>query len=406
MRPFWLDLEPWQLGLGLTFWTLVLGGLVWLVLSRRRASDERLRWLVLGRLQLAVERGLPLPATVRALGEDLARRAERAPPSWWWLLLLILPGGLLLLLALLLLGWLSRRRLRRESELAQDVAARLQEGGLEAGLVSAPGAFPAPWPELLRRAGELGTLPAALEQLRGLLRQGAGARQRVRAGLLYPGGVFLVLLLPVSFAQLVIRPKLEEILAFTSPSPPGGFLGACLATEQAVLLLVPLLLFALWLLAGLATPGARGVLAVVAAGLPGARGLQRAAVRACAARLLAAALRAGLPLPEALRLLALSPGLDPALARAAAARSEEGAPLLQACQAAGLLVGATGLAPGPGPELAEALADLHQSALTARIEALAALAFPLALLALGALVALEYWIPFAYIETLERSFLW
>ena len=405
MRPFWLDLEPWQLGLALTFWILVLGGLVWLVVSRRRASDERLRWLVLGRLQLAVERGLPLPATVRALGEDLARRAERSPLSWWWLLLLILPGGLLLLLGLLLLHWLSRRRLRRESELALDVAARLQEGGLEAGLVAAPGAFPAPWPELLRRAGELGTLPAALEQLRGLLLQGAGARQRVRAGLLYPGGVLLIVLLPVTFAQVVIRPKLEQVMAATRFAP-GEFLGALLSAEQAVLLLVPLLLVALWLLAGLAAPGAQGALAVLAAGLPGARGLQRAAVRACAARLLAAALRAGLPLPEALRLLTLSPGLDPARARAAAARAEEGAPLLQACQAAGLLEGATGLPPGPGPELAEALADLHQSALAARIETLAALAFPLALLALGALVALEYWIPFAYLEVLERSYMW
>ena len=392
MRPFWLDLEPWQLALAVVVWTVLAGGLVWFLLHRRQASHDRVRRWLLGRLRLAVERGLPLPETVRGLGEDLARQAERPRPA----------GCVGALLRVPLVWPLARRRLRRESEVCLDVAARLQEGGLEAGLSAAPGAFPPPWSDLLRRAEELGTLPAALGELCALEGLAVGARQRVRARLLYPILLMALLLFPLVFLQVVLRPKLDAILA-TISSGAAGFLSFLVAIEGALLFLAPLGLFGLWLLAGLAAPGARGLAAHLARGLPGARGLQVAAARASAARLLLAGLRSGLPLEPALELLTHAPGLAPQVVATSRARAREGAGLPAVL---GPLFGPGATAQlGASPSGATALAALaarEEALLAARLELIEAVAFPLALLITGALVAVEYWVPLAYVQAYQE----
>lgn len=393
MRPFWLDMEPWQLALALAVWTIVVGGAVWLLLHRRRASHERVRRLLLGRLRLAVQRGLPLDETVRGLGEDLARQAERPRP----------PGCVTLFLRVPLVWTLARRRLRRESEVCLDVAARLQEGGLEVGLSAAPGAFPAPWSDLLRQAEQQGSLPAALDELYVLERQSVGARQRVRTRLLYPILLMALLLWPLLFLLVVVRPKLEEILHAVRRDA-GELLTFLLGVEGGVLFLAPLALFALWLLAGLAAPGAQGLPALLARVLPGARGLQLAASRAAAARLILAGLRAGLPLEQALQLLAHAPGVDPAAVATARERAREGSglaaaltPLFGADRSAVAVEGV------PGATALARLAAREESDLGARLDLLEAVAFPLGLALTGALVAVEYWVPLTYVHAINSA---
>ncbi len=394
--PFWwLDLPTLALVgacLGLLLLFVAVGGLLKRARSR---ADEELRALLLDQLAFACRRGLPLEQALLALAEDLERRAGTGPRSVSTWRRLFGPSTVL---------WLPTIRLRRARALAFDVAAGLQEGSLGRGLGRAPGAFPDPWPQVLERARESGTLLAAVEALREHDACGARARSLIRGALVYPAATLLMLQVPLWVYTSVTRQRLMDMLSHAEAPLPGSLV-ALLVAQPLLLVAVPVLLFVAWAAGGLlaARPGEDGA----QRWFPGVRVAWRDLQRARFARLLGACVRAGLPAHEALELLApAGPVSEPAL-RAAAAQAREGRPLLEALAASGALGerALPQLAGGEASALAAAAARAtaeHER----RVRALAAWTFPLALLAIGALVACHYWAPFLSVMHLTGGIPW
>lgn len=397
MRPFWLELEPgsWLaafVGLG-----VLLGSLVGVVRHRRRRAAEALRRRVLEQLLLAARRGLPLARALDVLGDELAARAERLP-GWGGIASRSWPFGAF-----------ERHGLLAQARAAHDLATDVAEGGLTC-LSRAPGrAFPAPLPDLLATAERQGALLPTLEEVARLDDDALRLRGQVRGRLLYPAWVLGVMLLVVTFLELVIWDKFVEITAAMGPAldPVADTVVAVerLALARRVLLVAaPLLLALAWLSASALLTGRGRLLRRV---VPGLAGAARALARARALRLLLAHLRAGAPLPEAVGALDRQGLLPAGGAAAARARAVEGHGIRGALAASGLC-GADLLArlPDGGPHGVEALAavaDRADEAARARIDLLAGAVVPLGLALVGALAAVSYVAPHLAIHAYVRS---
>ncbi len=401
MTPFWLEL-------GLAVWITALVGLAGLVTSvvllfvqRRRRAAEALRRAVLDQLLLAVRRGLPLPRALSVLGEELDRRATPNP-------------GRYVLLDLLL--WVPRRfergAARWQARVVHDLAADLDEGDLRCLSRAPGGVFPDALPAVLSRAQRRGTLLPTLEELVRLDDDALRLRGEVRGQLLYPTWVLLVAVLVVGFIDGAITGKFDAILASYRVGDAGYTPAmATLTTVRRTLLLVtPLLLGAAWLGAGALVTGRGALLRHL---LPGVRGVARSLERARALRLLLAHLRAGAPLPEALRALGEEGALSPRALDRALAHTAEGGGVVHALAASGV-AGRADLerlpsTPGSPHELEAlaALADAARRAASSRVDRIARATLPLALLLLGAITGTTYVMPHLFYHSIvERIAPW
>ncbi|MCO5171118.1 MAG: type II secretion system F family protein [Planctomycetes bacterium] len=397
VTPFWLELEPGAWLAAFVGLAVLLGSLVGVVRQRRRRAAEALRRRVLEQLLLAARRGLPLARALDVLGDELAARAERLP-GWGDLTSMSWPFGAF-----------ERQGLRAQARAAHDLAADLAEGGLGCLSRAPGGAFPAPLPDLLAGAERQGTLLATLEEVVRLDDDALRLRGHVRGRLLYPAWVLGVMLLVLTFHELVIWDKFVELSAAMGarldPVADTIALADRLVLARRVLLVAaPLALLGLWL-AGSALVTGRG--ALLRRVVPGLGGVARAVARARALRLLLAHLRAGAPLPDAVAALDRQ-GLLPAGGGAAArARAVEGHGIRAALAASGVC-GRDLLEPLPdgGPHAVEALAavaDRADRAARARIDLVARATLPFALALLGALAAVSYLAPHLLIHAYTRS---
>ncbi len=396
MTPFWLGLEP-------AFW---VGALVLLVVAgawvfgafrhRRSRAAEALRRLVLPQLLLAVRRGLPLSRAMAALGEELDRRGTPDPTRLRLLdPLLAIPRRF------------ERGGARWQARAVHDLAGDLERSEDLHCLSRVPGrVFPAPLPQLLVQAQRRGTLLATLEELVGLDDEALRVRGAVRGSLLYPVWLMAVCFGCVLFVDRIVWDKLLAVRA-TLVEGADPALDALTAVRRGLLVGIPLVVAWLWLVAGaLVTDRGR-----LARWLPGARWLQAGFVRARTLRLLQATLRAGAPLAEALRALALHRLAPDAQVERAAAAAQEGAGLRDALQAGGLVrLADLERLPASGAQELGALALLARAAsrdATTRVDRAAAAALPLLLGLLGVLAASTYVAPhLLYHSMLKELSLW
>lgn len=379
MNPWWRDADPSDLAPLVALAGFLFLVIVWVVAVIGRESRELVRRRVLAQLALATERGLPLVPALQALAHDLERPFGR---RFAWIAF-----------------WVRRQR-RRDAEEIADVAAVLQEGDLGKALAEAPRCFPAPLPELLGTAEREGTLGPALAAVRDLDGEAERFRAQVRSRLVYPVAVLAGVSQPAAFLLVFALPKLDLIGETLGEAvPPAVALAS--AVRPVVSLAVPLLLLGLWLAAAALVPGSRAARLLRVWPFRRVRESTRAALLA---RTLAAFLRAGATVPEALR----AAGEGDAARRAsegaslAAALSEGRA--LPASTAASLETATRGDA--PLARALEVLAEEETLENRARVEALARAVLPLALAALGLLVASYYWPTFLQLQSLRRVVLW
>src|SRR5690606_29410044 len=144
-----------------------------------------------------------------------------------------------------------------------------------------------------------------------------------------------VAVLVVGFMDGAIAGKFDAILeAYRVDDADTAAIATLTAARRTLLVVTPVLLGAAWLGAGALVTG-RG--ALVRRLLPGVRGVARALDRARLLRLLLAHLRAGAPLPEALRALGEDGALPARGVDAALAHTAEGGGVVHALAAAGAL---------------------------------------------------------------------
>ncbi|MGE0710287.1 MAG: hypothetical protein AB7N76_13765 [Planctomycetota bacterium] len=404
MRPWWLNLEVHYLVLG-PLGLLIVGAVVFAVLSAlRRERQEQVRRSVLDRIELAAARNLPLSAGLTALAKDHDVRHPPADSGFRVLgglfFILCFPLSIPVLVALPVILALTRARQRREAELVTDIQAGLVEGDLELALRGASEAFPSPFPQLLGAAERNGTLLETVRDLRDLDLAAAAFRGQLRGSLTYPLTILTVVVVVAQFYMLVIHDRLASVFAGPSADAWGLLL-------LGLLVAVPLLLCLLGSLGALA--GAHdGVLAQLARRIPFLGRAQREEERALLTGQLAAALTAGLDLGSALRLLEpLAGGDELEAAQRRAAEGASPAEALAACPTLGRgLIERLGALPG---DAAQALAEARGRARARRdraLQAAASAAAPLALIAIGALVATYYAFPFLAYRSYVEQFLW
>ena len=366
-----------------------------------RERGEQVRRSVLDRLELAVRRNLPLRPALAALCQDLEQRSERKLGKRWALALSFaspLPEPLA--------RYLVKRRLVRERELIADIDAGLREGDLEEALRAGGEAFPSPLPQLIGAAQRNGTLLETLSDLRELDRTRASFRSALRGKLIYPLGVLVVIELLLQFYVTWIYQRLFGVFASQSSGASASFE---FYTNLALVLslLVPVFIALLWALGGLGSRRPRSQRDLFSR-LPLLGGAERAEREGLFAGQLAAALRAGLDLPSALRSVntAALGDLEPALQRA-----DEGASPAEALAALeGLDVEdcRARLAALPD-DAAGALALVRDEAREKQRRLLGLVAqatAPLALVAIGLLVVTHYSLPFLSYNHVVRGLLW
>lgn len=394
MTPFWLELELGFFIAALVLLALVVGSALLALRHRQQRAAEGLRRAVLSQLLLAARRGLPLARALAVLGEELERRATPDP-------------GRLALLDLLL--WLPRRfergGARWQASVVYDLAAGLEHVDLRE-LARAPrDAFPAPLPDVLAQAQRKGTLLPTLEELARLDDDALRARGEVRGRLLYPAWILLVAFVCVAFMDRLLWDRVEQI-ALGLGAEDRHQVEVLTLVRRLLLVGAPLLLAGLWLSAGALVTG-RGRLM---RRLPPVAFVQRAIVRARALRLLLVQLRAGVPLAEALRALALHRLAPDDAVERAAARARDGAGLRAALEA-GALASARDLArlPAHGAQELEALEGLASAATrdaSGRLDWIATATLPLLMLMIGGLAAVSFIAPQLVIHGVIRGYLW
>lgn len=380
MTPAWLE-DPFLPALGLVLLAVVLLA-AWLTrLGARRTGDGLVRDALLSQLGLAVERGLPLEEALLALGQDLERRGAGGPLG-------PVAGFLTFTQA-----WAERRHLRAAAATIFDVAAELRDGGpLGRALARAgDGVVPPADRKALDAAAAQGGLGPALRGLRALSSEGARLRETLRGSLVYPSIVLGIVLAGAWFIAVVVGPKMAELTDALSATGSRRTVELLGGVHQLLSLAAPLLAVVLWI-------GASGALAMRLTWperlaswlLPPVRRVREAVERGRRARLLAALLRAGVPLPDALR--AAAPVLpSPEAAVRAAGRAAEGAPADEALVLAGAL-----RAGGPGGDPAgrlEAAGRTAEADAAATIAAAGRVTLP-AMLAIAAGIVVTSWWPY------------
>ncbi|HZV01523.1 MAG TPA: hypothetical protein VFF73_32725 [Planctomycetota bacterium] len=393
MLPFQIDLGPEFAAAGVAL-TIVALAIIWgLVPLVARAAREETRRLVLAQLELACERGLPLPQALTALAGDLERRADRLRFKRRVFAVLFQPYTFVI--------WLLRRQRLQDREAVNDMAAILLEGDVARALREG-GVLPAPLPDLLGAAAKRGAL---VEALRGAREIGATAerfRSTVRGTLAYPAIVLAAVESVAMFLSSAVNPRFDAMTATTGVESPAA--STLRAIEPFLMVFVPLLLVLLWQVSGVLAPGAGWFSRRLRRLLPVFRRADDLARVALSARTVAAFVRAGVPLAEALR--AVAP--DDAAFEAAARRADEGASVAAALGDA---------FPAPARPLLEAPPAATASALEAvsswataeherLVTSLARLALPIGIVSVGLLVATFYWPPFLTLDAIRTRYLW
>lgn len=399
MMPWWLSLGPQVLLLGcLGLLALTIVALA-IRASLTRERGEQVRRSVLDRLELAVQRNLPLRPALSALCQDLERRREQKLGKRWALAI-----SMLLPYPEVLARYLVGRRLTRERELIADIDAGLREGDLEEALRAGGDAFPTPLPQLIGAAQRNGTLRETLSDLRELDRTRASFRASLRGKLIYPLVILVLVEALLQFYLAFIYQRLFQIFALHGVTMDAKFY-ANLAMALAIM--VPVFMALLWAIGGLGSrrPRLQGDLF---SRLPLLGPAERAEREGLFAGQLAAALRAGLDLPSALRSVntAAIGDIEPALKLA-----DEGASPAEAIAAlgeAGLSECQARLAALPD-DPAGALALVRDAARERQRRLLGLVAqatAPLALVSIGLLVVTHYALPFLGYQELVRGLLW
>src|SRR5579883_958005 len=380
MLPFQIDLGPEFAAAGVAL-TIVALAIIWgLVPLVARAAREETRRLVLAQLELACERGLPLPQALTALAGDLERRADRLRFKRRVFAVLFQPYTFVI--------WLLRRQRLQDREAVNDMAAILLEGDVARALRGA--------------AAKRGAL---VEALRGAREIGATAerfRSTVRGTLAYPAIVLAAVESVAMFLSSAVNPRFDAMTATTGVESPAA--STLRAIEPFLMVFVPLLLVLLWQVSGVLAPGAGWFSRRLRRLLPVFRRADDLARVALSARTVAAFVRAGVPLAEALR--AVAP--DDAAFEAAARRADEGASVAAALGDA---------FPAPARPLLEAPPAATASALEAvsswataeherLVTSLARLALPIGIVSVGLLVATFYWPPFLTLDAIRTRYLW
>lgn len=399
-------MTPWWLSLGPQFLLLACLGLLVVTvvaLSIRagltRERGEQVRRSVLDRLELAVSRNLPLRPALSALCQDLEQRRERKLGKRWALALSLVspvPENLA--------RYLVRRRLTRERELIADIDAGLREGDLEEALRAGGDAFPSPLPQLIGAAQRNGTLLETLADLRELDRTRASFRASLRGKLIYPLVILVTVETLLQLYLAFVYQRLFQVFAAHGVSMDAKFYASL---AMALSIMVPVFIALLWALGGLGSRRPRAQ-ADLFSRLPLLGRAERAEREGLFAGQLAAALRAGLDLPSALRAVntAAIGDIEPALRRA-----DEGAPPAEALAALadpGLAECQARLAALPD-DAAGALALVRDAARERQRRLLSLVAqatAPLALVSIGLLVVTHYALPFLGYQELVRELLW
>ncbi len=195
-------------------------------------------------------------------------------------------------------------RLRR---LIQDVVADLQRGQpLEEAIARRENQFPSLYGRVIRAGVQTGQLPATLLNLNQHLRLMGETRRILWETLTYPLVVLMMAFAIASFFFLMVAPKIREVYADFGAVLPSLTLLLMGVSDAYVTILIAVAaigigLLILWQLLR-TTPGGRKIRETVAGAVPLFGRVYRASLVSRFVRSVATCVRAGLPLPESLRL--------------------------------------------------------------------------------------------------------